>query len=100
MNIQAQGWQDLQVAGPLDPKTIIPYAMLGATVGSFVRSTTVLQSAWTASSLAFTGNNTLVVSTDTTDQATVVDAAQWTFTHQMVNASANIPQSMNKLVFM
>jgi hypothetical protein len=101
MNIQSQSWQDLQVANPLDPKTIIPYAILGgSTIGTFTRSTNALQSTWTASSLAFTGNNTQLISTDTTDASTEVDAAQWTFTHQMVNVAANIPPSMNKVVFM
>jgi hypothetical protein len=100
MNIQSQSWQDLQVANPIDPKSIIPYAALGATIGTFVRSTNALEAAWVASSLAFTGNNTKVISSDTTDQSTVVDAQQWTFTHQMVNVAANIPPSMNKVVFL
>jgi len=100
MNIQSQSWQDLQIANPLDPKSIIPYATLGTNAGAFSRSTNILQSAWVASPLVFTGNNTSVVSTDTTDQSTVVDAAQWTFTHQMVNVAANIPPSMSKVVFM
>ena len=73
---------------------------LGAVGGTFLRSTSVLQSAWTASSLAFTGNNTTVTSTDTTDASTITDAAQWSFTHQMVNVAANIPPAMNKIVFM
>jgi hypothetical protein len=100
MNISAQSWQDLQVANTLDPKSIILFAALGVNTGTFSRSTNILQSSWGASPLAFTGNNTSVVSTDTTDASTSVDAAQWTFTHQMVNAGANIPPSMSKLIFL
>jgi len=100
MGIAVSSWQDLPVAQPIDPKSIVWYATLGATIGTFIRSTNALQSAWTASSLAYTGNNTKVASLDTTDQATVVDALQWTFTHQMVNASANIPPALSRIAFL
>jgi hypothetical protein len=100
MNIQVQGWQDLQVAQPIDPRSIILSAALGSTVGTWQRSVTVLQSAWIGTNaLAFTGSNTAVASLDTTDAATTADAAQWTIAHQMVNASANIPPTMNNVVF-
>jgi hypothetical protein len=51
-------------------------------------------------SACFYGNNTKVISNDSTDQSTAIDAAQWTFNHQMVNVGANIPPAMNKLVFL
>ncbi|MEI8133511.1 MAG: hypothetical protein WCH46_00370 [bacterium] len=100
MNIQTQGWQDLQVAQPIDPKSIILSVALNSTTGTWQRSTNALQTTWAGTNaLAFTGNNTSVASYDLTDGATVVDAAQWTIAHQMVNASSNIPPSMNKVVF-
>jgi hypothetical protein len=99
MAIPVQSWQDLQVAPPLDPRMIFLSAALGSTVGTFTRSTNLLQSAWVASPLAFTGNNTKVASMDTTDAATSVDAAQWTLNHQMTNASAGIPPSLGKIAY-
>jgi hypothetical protein len=100
MAIPVSSWMDLSIAQPIDPKLIMLYGTLGATVGSFTRSTNALQGAWVASSLAFTGNNTKVVSLDTTDAATTVDAQQWTFNHQMVNAAANIPPALSKVAFL
>jgi hypothetical protein len=100
MNLSAGSWQDLQVAAPIDPKSVLQYATLGVTLGSFTRSTTVLQAAWVASTIAPTGNNTKVMSLDTTDAATTADANQWTFTHQMTNAAAAIPSAMNKVMFL
>jgi len=100
MAIPVSSWMDLSIAQPIDPKLIMLYGTLGATVGSFTRSTNALQGAWVASSLAYTGNNTKVVSLDTTDAATTVDAQQWTFNHQMVNAAANIPPALSKVAYL
>ncbi len=98
INIQAQSWQDLPVTQPIDPKAVLFQAGIGV-VGTFIRSTNVLQATWGTNPFAFTGNNTKVVSWDTTDASTIADATQWTFNHQMVNASPNIPPSLNKVVF-
>jgi len=100
MGIGVSSWQDLNVAQPIDPKTIVMFATLGATVGTFVRSTNALQSSWLPSPLAYTGNNTKVSSLDNTDASTGVDALIWTFNHQMVNTSANIPASLSRVVFL
>ena len=100
MNLSAQSWFDIQNAQNIDPKSIVYGATLNATAGTFSRSTNCLQAAWSASPLAFTGNNTKVTSLDTTDAATTVDANQWTFSHQMVNVAAGIPPAMNKVVFL
>jgi hypothetical protein len=96
----ANGWQDFQIAEPINPKSIVLNAVFGSNNGNFVRSLNALQATWAASPVAFTGNNTQVVSLDTTDQATIVNAGQWTFDHQMVNASANIPPILNNTVFL
>jgi hypothetical protein len=100
MNIAVQSWQDLQIAMPVDPKSIIANASLVVTQGIYTRSTTFLEAAWAASPLAFTGNNTQLITLNGTDASTIADAAQWTLNHQMVNVAANIPTSLNKLVFL
>jgi hypothetical protein len=96
------GWQDLQVTDPIDPKSILVNASLGATAGSYLRSTNALQAAWVGTTLAFTGNvaNTKVSSLDTTDAATTVNALQWTFARQMVNVGANIPPVLARTIFL
>ena len=102
MNIAVQSWQDLQVTMPIDPRSVILNTMVGATQGSFVRSTSLLQPSWGTSPLAYTGilNSTKVISLDTTDALTIADAAQWTLVHQMVNVATGIPSSMNKVAFL
>ncbi|MEI8135554.1 MAG: hypothetical protein WCH46_10870 [bacterium] len=100
MAITTPGWQDMSVAQPIDPKAILQYAGLGATLGTFTRSTNILQSAWGASPLVYIGANTKVVSYDITDAATTTDALQWTFNHQMVNVGANIPSALNKIAYL
>jgi hypothetical protein len=99
MNILSQSWQDLSVAQPLDPRSIFLNAQLGVVFGTFLRSTNLLQSAYVASSLVFTGNNTRVNSLDVTDAATTVDCQQWSFNHRMVNAGANIPPGLSKVAY-
>jgi hypothetical protein len=99
MNILTQSWQDLPVAPPIDPRAIILNTQLGIIEGTFVRSTSLLQSAYAASPLVYTGNNTKVMSLDITDSATIVDCQQWTFNHQMTNASANIPPALSKVAY-
>jgi hypothetical protein len=98
MNIAVQSWQDLQVAMPIDPRSVILNTSLGATPGAFTRSTNLLQSAWVASPLVYT--TAMLASLDGTDATTQVDAAQWNASHQMVNVGGNIPPSLNKVVFM
>ncbi len=100
MNIQTQSWADLQVAQPIDPKSVIMGVSLGANAGSFTRSTNALQAAWVAPVANYTGSNTKVNSWDTTDAATGQDAIQWTFNHQMVNVAANIPGALNNVAFL
>jgi hypothetical protein len=100
MNIQTQGWQDLQVSQPIDPKSVIKSSVLGTTAGTFARSITALQAAWGSPTFAYSGNNTKVVSWDVTDAATSQDAVQWAFAHQMVNVGANIPIALNSLAFL
>ena len=95
-----QSWLDIPVMPPLDPRAIVITANLQATLGNFIRSTTFLQASWGANPFVFTGNNNQVVSLDTTDAATSVDATQWTFAHQMVNASATIPSALSKVIFL
>lgn len=99
MNINVQGWQNLQVATPIDPKSVILNAAMNFTQGIFTRSINFLEAAWSASPLAFTGNNNKLNSLNGTDASTVAEAIQWTFDHQMVNVAANIPTAMNKLIF-
>jgi hypothetical protein len=100
MNIQAQSWQDIQVAQPIDPRSIILNAALGSTLPTFTRAVNAINSPQVTSPLVFTGNNTKVASLDTTDAATIVNAGQWTMLHQMVNVGATIPPALNKLVFL
>jgi hypothetical protein len=99
MNIQVQGWQDLQIAQPLDPRTVILNTQLSATQGVFTRATNVLSNNWGVNPIVFTGNNTRVSSLDFTDASTQVDAAQWTVAHQMVNVANNIPTGLSNVAF-
>ncbi len=100
MNISTTGWQDISLATPLDPRSIVANAILSATSGAFTRSTNFLQATWGTNPFVYTGNNTKVVSLDTTDALSVQDAAQWTFAHQMVNSSATLGPALQKVVFL
>ncbi len=101
MNISAQSWQDLSLAQPIDPRSILLYASLsGAGLGSFILSTSFLQATWGTNPIALTGNNTFVSSLQSTDASTVADAAQWSFSHQMVNANSALGPAMKKVVFL
>ena len=84
MNIFTPSWSDFQYAQPLDPRSIISFCSLGTTQGVFKRSMTFQQPAWGTNTLAFTGNNSSLVSLDTTDAQTTVYAQQWTFAHKMM----------------
>ena len=99
MNIQSMSWQDWAVAQPLDPRSIIANATLGAVAGSFSRSMTFLQTSWGTNTVAFTGNNSQLLSLDITDAATVANAAQWTFSHRMAIAGASVNPSVGKVAF-
>ena len=97
-NNQVQSWYDLPTTEPMDPRDLIANAVLGVAQGAFLRSTTFLQAAWSASPLAFTG--TPVCTTLNTDNVGMVaNAAQWTMAHQIINVSANIPPPMQKVAF-
>lgn len=100
MNIRTQGWQDIDILQPLDPRFIILNSTLGSSAGQFTRSTTFLQGLWGTNPFAYTGTNTVLASLDTTDAATTVEAAQWSFLHQMVNTSSALGTAMRKVVFM
>jgi len=66
---------------------------------TFTRATNALGGTWGANPIVFTGSNTKLNSLDTTDASTVAMAAQWTATHQMVNAAANIPPALANIAF-
>ena len=100
MNISAQSWQDLQVAMPIDPRSIILNTQLGAVQGTFVRSTNLLQSAWGSNTISYNATGNSLATLDGTDATTSAYAAQWNATHQMVNVAANLPSSLNKIAFM
>ena len=99
MNISVQSWQDFINAQPLDIKSIVANAFFGGQ-GTFKRSTTFLQAGWVNSPYLYTGNNTTLVSLDGTDASTTTDAAQWAFSHQMVNTAAALPLSLRKVAFL
>lgn len=99
MNLSTTGWNALTQAQPIDPLNVIANCAIGATQGVWSRSTNFLQSTWGTNSLAFTGNNTTVISLNSTDAGTVADAAQWVVRTKMVNVSANINPSMSKVGF-
>lgn len=100
MNIQAQSWQDITLAQPLDPRSIILNCSVAGAGGAFARSTTFLQPSWGTNPFAFTGSNTNVTSLDSTDASTTVDAAQWSFAHQMVNGSSALGPALRKMIFL
>jgi hypothetical protein len=97
--ISSQGWNDLQGAAPLDPRSILATAQLGVTVSVFKRSTTFLQSTWGTNPAAFTGNNTTLISLDNTDAKTQIAAIQWAFKTKMVNVGAAVNSTMSKVGF-
>jgi hypothetical protein len=99
MNLSVNGWNSLVQAQPLDPLSIISNCLLGATVGVWTRSTTFLQASWGTNTIAYSGNNTTVLSLDTTDQTTVVQAAQFVVKTKMVNVGASINPAVEKVAF-
>lgn len=99
MNLSVTGWNSLVQAQPIDPLSAIANCILGATVGIWKRSTTFLEATWGTNTVAFSGANTTVISLDTTDQTTVVQAAQFVVRTKMVNIGASINSSVNKIAF-
>ncbi len=99
MNLSVNGWNALTAAQPIDPLSIISNCVFAGTVGAWTRSTSFLQSSWGTNTIAFTGNNTTMVSLDTTDSTTVVQAAQWVVQTKMVNIGASINPSVEKIAF-
>ncbi|MBS1903541.1 MAG: hypothetical protein JSS75_07565 [Bacteroidetes bacterium] len=71
---------------------------LTAVSGVFKRSTSFLQSSWTNSPFAYTGN-ALCLSLHTDDVLTVNNAQQWMFSHKMVNNSATLAPPMRKVAY-
>ncbi len=101
MNISAQGWQDLLLVHPVDPRSFLLYASVAGTgPGVFGLSTSFLQTTWGTNPIALTGNNTFITTTDTTDALKIAEAQQWSFAHQMANASAALGPAMKKVVFL
>ena len=99
MNLSTTGWNSFVQAQPIDPLSIISNCLFGATAGIWTRSTTVLQSSYGTNTLAYTGNNTTVLSLDTTDQTTVVQAAQFVTRTKMVNVAASINPAVGKIAY-
>jgi hypothetical protein len=99
MNISTTGWNDLLAVQPIDPRNIIANVTLGGTQGVYKRSTTCLQASWGTNSVAYTGNNTTMVSLNPTDAASMAWAAQWVVQTKMVDVAASINPAVNKLAF-
>lgn len=94
-----QSWYDFPVMSPLDVRNVVANSNLGAAQGAFKRSSTFLQAGWVASTWLFTGVASCV-SLHLDDQLAVNDAAQWTFSHQIVNTAASLPIPLRKVMFM
>jgi hypothetical protein len=77
MNISTTGWNAFLAAQPIDPLSIIASVNLGASAGTYKRSTTFLQPSWGTNTVGFTGNNSNMTSLNTTDASTIAWAAQW-----------------------
>ncbi len=99
MNIITAGWRAFPGTQPIDPLSVILNCSLGAAQGVWQMSTNFLQSSWGTNSIAYTGNNTTLVSLDTTDATTVVQAAQWVVQTKMVNVAASINPAVAKIAF-
>ncbi|HYM19863.1 MAG TPA: hypothetical protein VEW28_02550 [Candidatus Kapabacteria bacterium] len=94
-----QSWNDLPVAAPIDPRTVVANAFTDATQGVFKRSTTFLQTSWAANPWVFTGLASCT-SLHSDDFLEINDAIQWTFSHQIVNPSSTLAIPMRKVMFM
>lgn len=99
MNLFVQSWSDMIIAQPIDIRTIVANATLGVAPATFGRSTTFLQTTWGTNSPAFTGSGSLT-SLDPTDAKTIVEAQQWTLSHQMINTTTAIAPPIRKIMFL
>lgn len=100
LSVPPQSWSDLPVVQPGDPRSLILYSAIGGIPGIFARSTNFLATVWGVSPFVFSATNTKVLSLDTTDALSGVDALQWTFAHQMVNVSSTLAPPMRKVAFL
>ncbi len=99
MNLSTTGWNAFVQAQPIDPLSVIASCQIGPVPGVWERSTNFLQPGWGTNSLAYTGNNTTMVSLNTTDATTVAFAAQWVVQTRMVNVGAGISPTIAKVAF-
>jgi hypothetical protein len=99
MNLSTTGWNSFVQAQPIDPLSIISNCILGGTNGVWERSTNFLQASWGTNTVAFTGNNTTVISLNNTDATTVTQAIQWVVRTKMVNVGAAINSTVSKIAF-
>ena len=99
MNLSTTGWNSFVQAQPIDPLSIIANCSLGGIPGVWERSTNFFQTSWGTNSVGFTGNNTNLVSLNTTDATTVAFATQWAVQTKMVNIAAAINSAVSKIGF-
>ena len=85
---------------PLDIRSLVLGPQLAATNGVFSRSLNLFPASWAASPLAFTGNNSKLNSLDVSEASTIVEAAQWSLTHQMVNIANTVTPELRRVVYM
>lgn len=100
MNVQS--WFDTQLIQPLDPRSIIANVMFGGIQGSFVRTTAYGASSWIANTFAYDTSLLPPVcdSLHTDDALAVAEAAQWTFSHQILNIAGSNPPALSKIAFL
>src|SRR5688572_860279 len=55
MNSPVQSWYDVPLQQPVDPRILIANSYIGATQGSFSRSSNYAAAGWAASPLAYSG---------------------------------------------
>jgi hypothetical protein len=92
-------WNDMAVHSPWDVRDLVANVNLGIASGQFTRSTNFLQSSWGGSSpLADTGT-AQVTSNQANDFLTVNNAAQWNFSHKMVNVDTTLPPPLRKVLY-
>ncbi len=99
MDLSTTGWNSLSQAQPIDPLSIIANCSLGGAAGVWERSTTFLQPRLGTNTVAYTGNNTTLVTLNPTDASTIAWAAQWDVQTKMVNVGASINAAISKVAF-
>jgi hypothetical protein len=99
MNLSATGWNSFVQSQPIDPLSVISSCAIGANPGIWERSTNFLQTSWGTNTVGFTGNNTGMISLNTTDATTVAFASQWVLQTRMVNVAPGINSTVSKILF-